>query len=255
MALQSDLRVSMVTTPALYTSPTKFILGAKSWLPYCTRIADRITLYVPLLDGYLTPRIMLSASASLTHHSDSTYPCHHCSHVGSAYSHTSLVRFLLFHTTAPAIPHPVTMTAGVIQALNHTRFGEKMALKPQWSAVVQSILLTLLILTQWTRVSALDWVPTDEEMAKYRQSWNPPTHGHKPYFKRGCSSPRAVVRAGICAGNDRVRRISYHCAVEECRRSVQPGYRHAGRHFVLRAHPPCAGRSRCLRCLLAFRYA
>ena len=24
---------------------------------------------------------------------------------------------------------------------------------------------------------ALDWVPTDDEMAKYRQSWNPPTHG------------------------------------------------------------------------------
>ena len=26
-------------------------------------------------------------------------------------------------------------------------------------------------------VSAIDWVPTEEEMAKYRQGWNPPTHG------------------------------------------------------------------------------
>ena len=25
--------------------------------------------------------------------------------------------------------------------------------------------------------TALDWVPTNEEMAKYRESWNPPTHG------------------------------------------------------------------------------
>lgn len=26
-------------------------------------------------------------------------------------------------------------------------------------------------------VAAIDWVPTEEEMARYRQSWNPPTHG------------------------------------------------------------------------------
>ena len=52
-----------------------------------------------------------------------------------------------------------------------------MSLNLRWSAVVRSTLVALFILTHWTRVSALDWVPTDQEMAKYRQSWNPPTHG------------------------------------------------------------------------------
>jgi hypothetical protein len=41
----------------------------------------------------------------------------------------------------------------------------------------RSALVALFLLTHWTLVSALDWVPTEQEMAKYRQSWNPPTHG------------------------------------------------------------------------------
>ena len=52
-----------------------------------------------------------------------------------------------------------------------------MSLNPLWSAVARATLVTLFILTHWIRASALDWVPTDEEMAKYRNSWNPPTHG------------------------------------------------------------------------------
>jgi hypothetical protein len=52
-----------------------------------------------------------------------------------------------------------------------------MALSFLWSAAAWSALVILLTLTQWTHVCALDWVPTDKEMAKYRQSWNPPTHG------------------------------------------------------------------------------
>ena len=52
-----------------------------------------------------------------------------------------------------------------------------MFLNLRWSGVVRSTLVALFILTHWTRVSALDWVPTDQEMAKYRESWNPPTHG------------------------------------------------------------------------------
>ena len=49
------------------------------------------------------------------------------------------------------------------------------------------------------------WVPTDEEMAKYRQSWNPPTHG------TSLTSSADVARQGqwymraYVAGNDRIR--------------------------------------------------
>ena len=46
-----------------------------------------------------------------------------------------------------------------------------------WSAVARSAFVTLLILAHWIPAAALDWVPTNEEMAKYRNSWNPPTHG------------------------------------------------------------------------------
>jgi len=46
-----------------------------------------------------------------------------------------------------------------------------------WSGIAWSALVTLSILTHSVGASAIDWVPTDEEMAKYRQSWNPPTHG------------------------------------------------------------------------------
>lgn len=45
------------------------------------------------------------------------------------------------------------------------------------SAAAWSTFLNLLILIYWIPASALDWVPTAEEMAKYRNSWNPPTHG------------------------------------------------------------------------------
>jgi len=45
------------------------------------------------------------------------------------------------------------------------------------SVVAWSALVALFILPHWTRAFALDWVPTDQEMAKYRDSWNPPTHG------------------------------------------------------------------------------
>jgi hypothetical protein len=45
------------------------------------------------------------------------------------------------------------------------------------SAPARTTLVTLLILTQWVQGFAFDWVPTDEELAKYRKSWNPPTHG------------------------------------------------------------------------------
>jgi hypothetical protein len=40
--------------------------------------------------------------------------------------------------------------------------------------------LILLVAVNFVAVngsSALDWVPTEQEMAKYRGSWNPPTHG------------------------------------------------------------------------------
>jgi hypothetical protein len=45
------------------------------------------------------------------------------------------------------------------------------------SVAAWSIFLNLLILTHWIPASALDWVPTAEDMATYRHSWNPPTHG------------------------------------------------------------------------------
>ena len=45
------------------------------------------------------------------------------------------------------------------------------------SAAAWSTFLNLLILTHGMHAFALDWVPTAEEMTKYRNSWNPPTHG------------------------------------------------------------------------------
>jgi len=41
----------------------------------------------------------------------------------------------------------------------------------RWSLVV------LLVTASVSSGFALDWVPTDEELAKYQQAWNPPTHG------------------------------------------------------------------------------
>jgi len=41
----------------------------------------------------------------------------------------------------------------------------------RWSLVV------LLVTASVSSGFAFDWVPTDEELAKYRQAWNPPTHG------------------------------------------------------------------------------
>jgi len=52
-----------------------------------------------------------------------------------------------------------------------------MFLRPLSSVTAWSTFLNLLILTHWIPASALDWVPTAEEMATYRHSWNPPTHG------------------------------------------------------------------------------
>ena len=39
------------------------------------------------------------------------------------------------------------------------------------------LLIVAFMLTPATQVAAWDWVPTDEEMTKYRQSWNPFSHG------------------------------------------------------------------------------
>ena len=52
-----------------------------------------------------------------------------------------------------------------------------MPLNARSSAVAWSTLITLFLLSHWMRALAFDWVPTEEEMAKYRKSWNPPTHG------------------------------------------------------------------------------
>ena len=43
------------------------------------------------------------------------------------------------------------------------------------TAGVTAVLLFVAAIPSTAR--ALDWVPTNEEMAKYRESWNPPTHG------------------------------------------------------------------------------
>ncbi|HEU4686410.1 MAG TPA: hypothetical protein VFS39_18020 [Nitrospira sp.] len=43
--------------------------------------------------------------------------------------------------------------------------------------VASGLCVLLLILGYGSKALALDWVPTQEEMEKYRRSWNPPTHG------------------------------------------------------------------------------
>ncbi len=45
------------------------------------------------------------------------------------------------------------------------------------SASVWPTLVLLLTPMPWTKAAAIDWVPTAEELAKYRSSWNPPTNG------------------------------------------------------------------------------
>src|SRR4030095_11370333 len=45
------------------------------------------------------------------------------------------------------------------------------------SGVGCSTLVTMFVVIHGMTASALDWVPTAEELARYRQSWNPPTHG------------------------------------------------------------------------------
>ena len=145
---------------------------------YRARIEDRIALYCLLLDAHLTPRIMLSVPSLITQ-----IPLmfiiqvSRCPRVGSSFSRSFCFLLSLSLYRPHAIPQFCDHCVGSDPGLNPYSFGEKMSLNLRWSAVVGSTLVALFILTHWTRVSALDWVPTDQEMAKYRESWNPPTHG------------------------------------------------------------------------------
>ena len=81
------------------------------------------------------------------------------------------------------------------------------------SVVAWSVLAALFILTHWTRASALDWVPTDQEMAKYRQSWNPPTHGttytsSADLVRQGQWYVRAYVQGMIGSGESQTTATS-----------------------------------------------
>src|SRR4026208_1129956 len=119
------------------------------------------------------------------------------------------------------------------------------------SVTAWSTFLNLLILTHWIPASALDWVPTAEEMATYRHSWNPPTHGTS-YTSSPDVARQGQWCAGICARHDRIRRVATYGHFAKRRLSVQPGCSHAGGHVVLRSHPPPAGWRRHLCTLPAF---
>jgi hypothetical protein len=66
-------------------------------------------------------------------------------------------------------------------------------------------LVTLFGVAHCLSALALDWVPTDDEMAKYRQSWNPPTHGtsfasNADVTRKGQWFLRAYVQGMIGSG-------------------------------------------------------
>ena len=50
-------------------------------------------------------------------------------------------------------------------------------LQPLGAAIGRLTAITLVVLVPSLSAMALDWVPTDEELAKYRKGWNQPTHG------------------------------------------------------------------------------
>jgi len=52
-----------------------------------------------------------------------------------------------------------------------------MSVNFRYSPVLWFTLIILFILTPSIEGFAFDWVPTEEELAKYRRSWNPPTPG------------------------------------------------------------------------------
>jgi len=90
-------------------------------------------------------------------------------------------------------------------------FGEQMSLL--WSGIARATLVTLSILTHSMGASAIDWVPTDEEMAKYRQSWNPPTHGttftsSADVVRQGQWYTRAYVQGMIGSGESQTTATS-----------------------------------------------
>ena len=101
----------------------------------------------------------------------------------------------------------------------------------------------------------LDCVPTAEEIATYRNSWNPPTHG------RSYTSSADVTRQGqwfvraYVQGMIWIRRVTTYGHFAKRCLSVQPGCSHAGGHVILRSHPPRDGWSRHLCRLLAFQHS
>src|SRR5262249_48519549 len=96
-------------------------------------------------------------------------------------------------------------------------FREEMSLSLLWSALTWSTLVTLFILSHWIWASALDWVPTEEEMAKYRKSWNPPTHGtsftsNADVTRQGQWFVRAYVQGMIGSGESQTTATSQRVA-------------------------------------------
>lgn len=78
-------------------------------------------------------------------------------------------------------------------------------LQPLGAAIGRLTAITLVVLVPSLSAMALDWVPTDEELAKYRKGWNPPTHGtsyasNADVTRQGQWFVRAYVQGMIGSG-------------------------------------------------------
>lgn len=101
--------------------------------------------------------------------------------------------------------------------------------------------------------TALDWVPTNEEMAKYRESWNPPTHGSSfttsaDLSRQGQWYVRFYVQGQIGSGE-----FENNVPLEELGRPLQSRCRRTGSHPLLWVDPQCESGGGSIMDLLAFR--
>ena len=123
------------------------------------------------------------------------------------------------------------------------------------SAAAWSTFLNLLILIYWIPASALDWVPTAEEMAKYRNSWNPPTHGTSytssaDVTRQGQWFVRAYVQGMIGSGESQRTATSQNIASPFSPDAVMPA---VTLYYGLTHHVMVGRRHLCS--LLAFQHS
>jgi len=96
--------------------------------------------------------------------------------------------------TSPAAGHGISST-----------FLAALACRPSAGEILRLAFTLAAVLWLHTAAFAIDWVPTDAEMARYRESWNPPTHGttftsSADLARKGQWYVRAYVQGQIGSG-------------------------------------------------------